>query len=162
MQADKSAGASHISDEDICKLLQQQFHISCAGAYFGRPDDGKATAQMPPAGPSTATGAAQLSLEDFVTKTLPLLEMERAAEVAQVKSFLLFHDQCPHRTFCRAKSLLAAKVPAANVEKHASISNERAESCIFLSRHLHRQARRLKFIIGHIQTDVVTLNTSLF
>lgn len=71
-----------LSDEAICDLLREHFHID-GSSDFAAPH---AKPAAPKAGIQNGrkAGGKLLSLEDFVSRTLPLLEMEREAEVAQV------------------------------------------------------------------------------
>lgn len=71
-----------LSDEAICDLVRRHFHID-GSADFAVPS-AKPAATKQVMGP-VRKGGKLLSLEEFVSRTLPLLEMEREAEVAQVR-----------------------------------------------------------------------------
>ncbi len=71
-----------MSDEDLCRLLYEHFHID-SSAEFGAPSAKPAAGKQRVQCAQKANGEL-LTLEAFVSRTLPLLEMEREAEVAQV------------------------------------------------------------------------------
>lgn len=74
-----------LSDEAICDLVRRHFHIDGSAAFATPPADVPARKQ---ANGPLKKGGKQLSLEEFVSRTLPLLEMEREAEVAQVRPII--------------------------------------------------------------------------
>lgn len=81
-----------MSDEAVCDLLRSHFHIDGSADFAGPP--------ATPTGTKQGTwpvrkGGKLLSLEEFVSRTLPLLEMEREAEVAQVLQ--MFSDDLMHK-----------------------------------------------------------------
>lgn len=78
-----------LSDEQLIALLAEHLSIDAADAFAAA---AAPAAQQPPAAwrPSSKAGKAKpgakglVSVEDFVAQVLPLLDMERDAEVAQV------------------------------------------------------------------------------
>lgn len=71
-----------MSDEDLCRLLCEHFHIDSSAEFGGqstKPAAGKQRVQS-----AQKANGELLTLEAFVSRTLPLLELEREAEVAQV------------------------------------------------------------------------------
>ncbi len=70
-----------LSDEAICDLVRHHFHIDGSAEFAPSPE--KSANGKQSMGP-VRKGGKLLSLEEFVSRTLPLLEMEREAEVAQV------------------------------------------------------------------------------
>lgn len=90
-----SSSDSSPTDAQLIALIQQHLGIDASDAFAAGPPPGQAAAAAarPPAawqGGSKA-GKAQpgakglVSVEEFIAKVLPLLEMEREAEVAQVR-----------------------------------------------------------------------------
>ena len=81
------ADTGSISDRDICALLLHHFNLDGHAAFEGEAEipvraKGSVRGKQPsPPGES----ATAVSLEDFVDKTLPLLDMEHEAEKAQVR-----------------------------------------------------------------------------
>ena len=82
--------AGRISDAQLCELLRQHLDISAepffASSSGHAPGNGRATERR-----SAVRGAAgqpqldaALTLNSFVASTLPLLDLEREAEIAQV------------------------------------------------------------------------------
>ena len=75
-----------ISDEELCSFLKNKLDIDAAGAFSRGQSDGSRTAapaELPQKG-RLQQGHRKLTVEGFVSQTLPLLELERDAEVAQV------------------------------------------------------------------------------
>ena len=83
------AACAALSDEVICELLREHFHIDGSGD-FRAPHAKPAATKLQSENDRKASGK-QLSLEEFVSQTLPLLEMEREAEVAQVLNPAMSH-----------------------------------------------------------------------
>ncbi|KAK9915598.1 hypothetical protein WJX75_001370 [Coccomyxa subellipsoidea] len=91
-----------LSDEAICDLLREHFNI-----------DGSSDFAAPHAKPAAPKACIQngrkasgklLSLEDFVSRTLPLLEMEHEAEVAQAQESIA--QRRPEVAQARGRALL--------------------------------------------------------
>ena len=75
-----------ISDEELCSFLKDKLNIDAAGAFSSGQSIGSRTtepAELPQKG-RLQQGHRALTVEGFVSQTLPLLELERDAEVAQV------------------------------------------------------------------------------
>ena len=95
-----------LSDDAISDLLREHFHI----------DGSKDFAAVHPKPAATKPAAAKaggrkvngkiLSLEEFVSRTLPLLEMEREAEVAQVFIPATSHSRSPQEARCTCANTL--------------------------------------------------------
>jgi hypothetical protein len=87
--------SEQLSDEDICALLMHHFSIDGHAAFAeeARPAAG-ANGCMKSSGKQPASKHAAVSLEDFVARTLPLLDMEHEAEKAQVSSLAALHAPC--------------------------------------------------------------------
>ena len=88
------AEATAVSDEQLAALLRQHLGIDAAPA-LAQPPPGPAASAVRPAQPARAAaapavpGAAGLvSVEEYVAATLPLLELERGAEVAAAEGVL--------------------------------------------------------------------------
>lgn len=90
-----SSSDSSPTDAQLIALIQQHLGIDASDAFAAGPPPGQAAvaAARPPAAwhGSSKAGKAQpgakglVSVEEFIAKVLPLLEMEREAEVAQVR-----------------------------------------------------------------------------
>ena len=83
-----------ISDEELCSFLKDKLNIDAAGAFSrGHSNDSRtaAPAELPQKG-RLQQGYRALTVEGFVSQTLPLLELERDAEVAQVGQQTSIHS----------------------------------------------------------------------
>ena len=90
------SGQPPLSDEQLVALIQQHLNLDAAAAFAGSGTGGAGTGRQQPPGAGAAgwrhggpSAAAQpgarglVTVEEFVAQLLPLLEMEREAEVAQ-------------------------------------------------------------------------------
>ena len=77
---------AEISDEELCIALRAKLHVDAGKALSNSRSNDSAVAkraELPQKG-ALQQGCGALTVEDFVSRTLPLLELERDAEVAQV------------------------------------------------------------------------------
>lgn len=94
---DGTCSSSEPTDAQLTALIQQHLGIDASDAFAAGPPPGgqKAAAARPPAAwqGGAKAGKAQpgakglVSVDEFIAKVLPLLEMEREAEVAQVRGW---------------------------------------------------------------------------
>ena len=80
-----------VSDEELCAMLQERLHVDASKAFSSSQNNGSPApkqAHMPQKG-ALQQGCKALTVDEFVSRTLPLLELEQEAEVAQVKSSTL-------------------------------------------------------------------------
>lgn len=77
------SAATQLSDEELCQLVQEHFSID-ATPFFAQAVDTKTSHRNAPRQTGSHAAAKPVTLEQFVQKTAPLLELERAAEVDQV------------------------------------------------------------------------------
>jgi len=80
-----------MADEALCRLVDLHLHIDLApflaSTSGGKEAQGsKASGRGPSKGGKRGGGADADSLEEFVSRTLPLLDLEKDAEIAQVGS----------------------------------------------------------------------------
>jgi len=77
-----------VSDEELCIALRAKLNVDASKALSNSCSNGSAVAkraELPQKG-ALQQGCKVLTVEDFVSRTLPLLELERDAEFAQVGS----------------------------------------------------------------------------
>ena len=75
-----------VSDEDLCAALKETLQLDASKAFSSSHSTGSTTAKeahLPQKG-VLHKGCKVLTVQDYVSQTLPLLELERDAEVAQV------------------------------------------------------------------------------
>ncbi len=74
-------------DEDLCTALKEQLNNAASKDFNKGKSNGSAAVRgerLPQKG-ALQRGAEALTAEEYVARTLPLLELEREAEVAQVR-----------------------------------------------------------------------------
>ena len=77
-------------DEDLCTAVKKQLGVDASKAFSKRNSNGVAVEGEPlPQKGALPPGAELLTAEEYVARTLPLLELERKAEEAQVRRSLL-------------------------------------------------------------------------
>lgn len=72
-----------VSDKDLCAVLKETLNIDASKAFSSSHSNGSAAAKLPQKG-ALQKNCKVLTVEDYVSQTLPLLELEKDAEVAQV------------------------------------------------------------------------------
>ena len=76
-----------VSDEELCAVLKERLDVDASKAFSSSQNNGSPAAKqahLPQKG-ALQQGCETLTVEKFVSQTLPLLELEREAEVAQVQ-----------------------------------------------------------------------------
>lgn len=92
--SNSGGGSSGPTDAQLIALIQQHLGIDASDAFAAGPPPGKAAAASRPAaawqggskaGKAKPGAKGMISVEEFIARVLPLLDMERDAEVAQVR-----------------------------------------------------------------------------
>lgn len=117
---DGSAGGA-TSDEQLAALLRQHLSIDAASAFAASSGSsgtavaagrrGAAAGWKPPSKSSKPGAAGMVSVEAFIAQVLPLLELERAAEVTQAEEALAAGS--PERAAARGRALLNLRLTEA-------------------------------------------------
>ncbi|KAI7837886.1 hypothetical protein COHA_008373 [Chlorella ohadii] len=111
--SNSGGGSSGPTDAQLIALIQQHFGIDASDAFAAGPPPGKAAAASRPpaawqggskAGKAKPGAKGMISVEEFIARVLPLLDMERDAEVAQAEEALAAGS--PERAAAKGRALL--------------------------------------------------------
>lgn len=111
-----------VSDEELCAVLKERLNVDASEAFRSSNAGGSAAARrahLPQKG-AVQQGYKALTVEHFVTQMLPLLELERDAEVAQVKRWT-YRLECAQADTCTQISLSCYEGRMSCPEPYASL-----------------------------------------
>ncbi|KAL3144155.1 hypothetical protein ABBQ32_14187 [Trebouxia sp. C0010 RCD-2024] len=98
--------ADRMTNEELCQLLDKHLHIDARPAFAAAPVEQRSKSTDACTGSHHAHST--VSVSDFVSTTLPLLEMEKNAEVAQAQEAV--SGVRPERVQARGRALLNLKL----------------------------------------------------
>ncbi|CAL5218349.1 g9 [Coccomyxa viridis] len=96
-----------VSDKDLCAVLKETLNIDASKAFSSSHSNGSAAAKLPQKG-ALQKNCKVLTVEDYVSQTLPLLELEKDAEVAQAQDSIA--QSRPEAAQARGRALLNLRV----------------------------------------------------